>query len=70
MMTEWEYWFDLLLILALGLLPRLCVRVFWQRFFPSDIQVAREAEIKGYGSGSLEQGGLELNEVPHPPESI
>ncbi|CAM6103969.1 unnamed protein product [Calypogeia fissa] len=69
MVTEWKYWFDLLLILAMALLPRFCVKVFWERFYPSDIQVAREADIMGLGNTSLEQGGgFELSEVPHSPE--
>lgn len=68
MATEWAYWFDLLLILVLALLPRFCVKVFWERLFPTDIQIAREAEIKGHGNTSLEQGGFELSEVPHSPE--
>ncbi|KAL2641929.1 hypothetical protein R1flu_009516 [Riccia fluitans] len=67
MATEWSYWFDILLILTLALLPRFCVKVFWQRFFPSDIQIAREAEIKGHDVNRIEVG-VELSEVPHSPE--
>ncbi|KAL3678117.1 hypothetical protein R1sor_021073 [Riccia sorocarpa] len=65
--ADWRYWFDILLILALALLPRFCVKVFWQRFFPSDIQIALEAEVKGHHGGKVELG-VELSEVPHSPE--
>ncbi|BFI07575.1 hypothetical protein MPTK1_2g13400 [Marchantia polymorpha subsp. ruderalis] len=66
MARHWSYWFDILLILALALLPRFCVKVVWQSFFPSDIQIAREAEIKGHDGSRMEQG-VELSEVPHSP---
>lgn len=69
MVAEWRFWLDLLLILALALLPRFCVKVLWQQFFPSDIQIAREAEIRGYGSCRIEQG-VELSEVSHSPEPV
>ncbi|KAL3680899.1 hypothetical protein R1sor_023855 [Riccia sorocarpa] len=46
-MVQAAYWLDLLLIIPIALLPRLCVIVVKQRFFPSDIQIAREGEIRG-----------------------
>ncbi|KAL2621212.1 hypothetical protein R1flu_001417 [Riccia fluitans] len=46
-MGEAAFWFDLLLIIPIALLPRFCVTVVKQRFFPSDIQIAREGEIMG-----------------------
>ncbi|CAA0836192.1 Phospholipid-transporting ATPase 1 [Striga hermonthica] len=39
------YWLSILLITVLGLLPRFIFKVFHQIFWPSDIQIAREAEI-------------------------
>ncbi|KAL2250305.1 phospholipid-transporting ATPase 1-like [Sesamum indicum] len=39
------YWLSILLITVIGLLPRFIVKVFYQIFWPSDIQIARESEI-------------------------
>lgn len=39
------YWLNILLITCLALLPRFAVKAMTQRFWPSDIQIAREAEI-------------------------
>ncbi|OVA13709.1 Phospholipid-transporting P-type ATPase [Macleaya cordata] len=39
------YWLTILLITVLALLPRFLLKVLRQRFWPSDIQIAREAEI-------------------------
>ncbi|KAK6118186.1 hypothetical protein DH2020_048087 [Rehmannia glutinosa] len=39
------YWLSILLITVIGLLPRFIFKVFHQIFWPSDIQIAREAEI-------------------------
>ncbi|KAH6832403.1 aminophospholipid ATPase 1 [Perilla frutescens var. hirtella] len=39
------YWLSILLITAIGLLPRFIFKVCHQIFWPSDIQIAREAEI-------------------------
>ncbi|KAK4377426.1 hypothetical protein RND71_003722 [Anisodus tanguticus] len=39
------YWLSILLIIVLALLPRFIVKVINQSFRPSDIQIAREAEI-------------------------
>lgn len=41
------YWLTILLITALALLPRFIYKVIQQIFCPSDIQIAREAEIMG-----------------------
>lgn len=41
------YWLTILLITVLALLPRFMYKVIWQIFWPSDIQIAREAEIFG-----------------------
>uniref|UniRef100_A0A5B6Z9V8 Phospholipid-transporting ATPase n=1 Tax=Davidia involucrata TaxID=16924 RepID=A0A5B6Z9V8_DAVIN len=39
------YWLSILLITILALLPRFIFKVIHQAFWPSDIQIAREAEI-------------------------
>lgn len=39
------YWLTILLIVVVGLLPRLLFKVIKQRYWPSEIQIAREAEI-------------------------
>ncbi|CAI9758833.1 unnamed protein product [Fraxinus pennsylvanica] len=39
------YWLSILLIIVVGLLPRFVFKVLQQIFWPSDIQIAREAEI-------------------------
>ncbi|KAI8559522.1 hypothetical protein RHMOL_Rhmol04G0180000 [Rhododendron molle] len=39
------YWISILLILVLALLPRFIFKVIHQSFWPSDIQISREAEI-------------------------
>ncbi|KAF6143025.1 hypothetical protein GIB67_041093 [Kingdonia uniflora] len=39
------YWLTILLITVLALLPRFIFKVMYQIFWPSDIQIAREAEI-------------------------
>ncbi|XP_071910255.1 phospholipid-transporting ATPase 1-like isoform X1 [Coffea arabica] len=41
------YWLSILLITVLGLLPRFVLKVIYQTFWPSDIMIAREAEILG-----------------------
>ncbi|KAF8007544.1 hypothetical protein BT93_K1530 [Corymbia citriodora subsp. variegata] len=40
-----SYWLTILLIIIVALLPRFLFKVVRQTFWPSDIQVAREAEI-------------------------
>ncbi|XP_051130524.1 phospholipid-transporting ATPase 1-like [Andrographis paniculata] len=39
------YWLAIMLIMVIGLLPRFIFKVSRQIFWPSDIQIAREAEI-------------------------
>ncbi|GLT41731.1 hypothetical protein SLA2020_157740 [Shorea laevis] len=39
------YWLTIFLIVVVGLLPRFLVKVVHQIFWPSDIQIAREAEL-------------------------
>ncbi|KAK7340060.1 hypothetical protein VNO77_20752 [Canavalia gladiata] len=39
------YWITILLIIIVGLLPRFTCKVVCQIFWPSDIQIAREAEL-------------------------
>ncbi|KAG6603532.1 Phospholipid-transporting ATPase 1, partial [Cucurbita argyrosperma subsp. sororia] len=39
------YWLSILLIIVVALLPRYLFKVVHQRFWPSDIQIAREAEV-------------------------
>ncbi|XP_059644919.1 phospholipid-transporting ATPase 1-like [Cornus florida] len=41
------YWLSIVLIISLALLPRFIFKVIHQTFWPSDIQIAREAEILG-----------------------
>ncbi|XP_057534004.1 phospholipid-transporting ATPase 1-like isoform X1 [Amaranthus tricolor] len=38
------YWLTIALIITVGLLPRFLCKVVYQMFWPSDIQIAREAE--------------------------
>lgn len=42
-----SYWLSIFLILTIALLPRFLFKVIRQNFWPSDIQIAREAEILG-----------------------
>ncbi|XP_010529256.1 PREDICTED: phospholipid-transporting ATPase 1-like [Tarenaya hassleriana] len=44
LVTTARYWLTILLIIVVGLLPRFLVKVMSQAFWPSDIQIAREAE--------------------------
>ncbi|KAJ8898895.1 hypothetical protein K2173_008204 [Erythroxylum novogranatense] len=39
------YWLTILIIIVVALLPRFVLKVGYQTFWPSDIQIAREAEI-------------------------
>ncbi|KAI4365548.1 hypothetical protein MLD38_021525 [Melastoma candidum] len=39
------YWLTIVLIIVIALLPRFLVKIVCQTFWPSDIQIAREAEI-------------------------
>lgn len=53
------YWLSILLIMVIGLLPRFVLKVCNQIFRPSDIQIAREAEILKkrrwfYGSNAIQ----------------
>ncbi|KAJ3699609.1 hypothetical protein LUZ61_003314 [Rhynchospora tenuis] len=43
--TSLTYWISILLIIILGILPRFLGKVIYQMLWPSDIQIAREAEI-------------------------
>ncbi|KAJ7294782.1 hypothetical protein O6H91_Y232800 [Diphasiastrum complanatum] len=58
------YWLNLLLIIVLGLLPRFCIKVIKQRWWPSDVHIAREADKldRNYMS---KQSSLELNVLHH-----
>lgn len=47
------YWLIILLILIVALLPRFLFKVVQQCFWPSDIQIAREAEVLRKGSNYL-----------------
>ncbi|KAG9144257.1 hypothetical protein Leryth_023513 [Lithospermum erythrorhizon] len=45
-LAKWPtYWLSILLILVVALLPRFIWKVICQTFYPTDIQIAREAEI-------------------------
>ncbi|KAG7027531.1 Phospholipid-transporting ATPase 1, partial [Cucurbita argyrosperma subsp. argyrosperma] len=50
------YWLTILLIIVVGLLPRYLFKVVNQRFWPSDIQIAREAEVLGKRKGNEQLG--------------
>ncbi|CAM0873060.1 unnamed protein product [Alopecurus aequalis] len=39
------YWLSVILIIVLGLLPRFLCKVIYETFWPSDIQIGREAEL-------------------------
>ncbi|KAG0479083.1 hypothetical protein HPP92_013802 [Vanilla planifolia] len=45
LMGSRTYWLSVLLITVLALLPRFICKVIWQMFWPSDVQIAKEAEI-------------------------
>ncbi|KAF8721118.1 hypothetical protein HU200_023538 [Digitaria exilis] len=45
MAASTTYWLSVCLIIVLGLLPRFLGKVIYQTFWPSDIQIAREAEL-------------------------
>ncbi|VFQ61645.1 unnamed protein product [Cuscuta campestris] len=46
-----SYWLTIFLIIVVALLPRFMLKVIQQTFWPSDIQIAREAEILNKGLG-------------------
>ncbi|XVF37395.1 hypothetical protein REPUB_Repub20aG0004100 [Reevesia pubescens] len=52
------YWLTILLITVVALLPRFLFKVVHHIFWPSDIQIAREAEI-------LRKGPTNLRSMPH-----
>ncbi|KAH9329629.1 hypothetical protein KI387_001737 [Taxus chinensis] len=58
-MTWGSYWLNLFLIICLALLPRFLVKIIKQRFWPSDIQIAREVEITGRSARSA----VELSQI-------
>ncbi|KAG2552123.1 hypothetical protein PVAP13_9KG432900 [Panicum virgatum] len=45
MAASTTYWLSVCLIIVLGLLPRFLCKVIYETFWPSDIQIAREAEL-------------------------
>ncbi|THU47528.1 hypothetical protein C4D60_Mb09t16480 [Musa balbisiana] len=51
--TSRTYWLTILLTTILALLPRFFCKVIHQIFWPSDIQIAREAEILRKGSDQV-----------------
>ncbi|KAJ7285463.1 hypothetical protein O6H91_Y332300 [Diphasiastrum complanatum] len=59
------YWLDIMLVIILALLPRFCVKVLWHRFWPSDVELAREAELRGR-LGRNTHSPVELSIVPDP----
>lgn len=62
-MGRWSSWFCLLIVPVAGIVPRLVVKAFAQRFCPSDIQIAREAEKFGRLS-DWERVEIEMNQLP------
>lgn len=63
-----RFWFTLLLTVILALLPRFCVKLLKQWFWPSDLHIAREAEIL-LPSGQ-QVTDLELNDVHQSSSSL
>jgi hypothetical protein len=63
MCGELRFWFALLLTVILSLLPRFCIKILKQRIWPSDVHIAREAEILGR-IRHQSQPSLELHELP------
>ncbi|KAG6541423.1 hypothetical protein Mapa_017201 [Marchantia paleacea] len=66
-MGQVAFWLDLVLIIPIALLPRFCVIVMKQRFWPSDIQIAREGEIRGtlnFSRTERQPLAVELNKLP------
>ncbi|GLJ15943.1 hypothetical protein SUGI_0263490 [Cryptomeria japonica] len=57
--TWGSYWLNLLLITCLALLPRFVAKIIKQRFWPSDIQIAREIEITRSSASSA----VELSQI-------
>ncbi|KAL4312805.1 hypothetical protein GQ457_01G035920 [Hibiscus cannabinus] len=53
------YWLTILLIIIVALLPRFLFKVIHQIFWPSDIQIAREAEILRKATPSLRSMPIE-----------
>ncbi|KAJ8447209.1 hypothetical protein Cgig2_030440 [Carnegiea gigantea] len=62
-MGRWSFWLSLLIIAVAGLVPRFIVIVFSQYYFPSDVQIAREAEKFGTFS-DWERGEIQMNPLP------
>ncbi|KAK4799242.1 hypothetical protein SAY86_024607 [Trapa natans] len=62
----WAFWLCLLAIIVAAFAPRLVVKFFHQYYFPSDIQIAREAEKYGWlrDHGIVE---IEMNPILEPP---
>ena len=56
------YWLDLVLIVVAALGPRFVAKYAIQRFFPSDIQIAYEAQQRGR-LASMGERPMELSEV-------
>ncbi|KAI5077468.1 hypothetical protein GOP47_0007292 [Adiantum capillus-veneris] len=52
MIRTFGYWYDIVLIVILALLPRFFVKVVVQRVWPCDIQIAREVETMNNVKGS------------------
>jgi phospholipid-transporting ATPase len=59
-------WLSLVLTVIIALAPRFCVKVVVQNIWPSDIQIAREAEIIGGRHDCRSEPSMELNEVALP----
>ncbi|KAG0576665.1 hypothetical protein KC19_5G097600 [Ceratodon purpureus] len=61
MSATWRFWFTLLLTVIIALLPKFCVKLLKTWFWPSDLYIAREAEI--LDRHNQEVRNLELREV-------
>ncbi|KAJ7536498.1 hypothetical protein O6H91_12G071800 [Diphasiastrum complanatum] len=59
-----SYWLDKILIVAIALLPRFCIGLIRQRISPTDIQIAREAEILR-GTTRDPHSSMELHNISH-----
>ncbi|KAH9606304.1 hypothetical protein KSS87_020637 [Heliosperma pusillum] len=65
-MGRWSFWFCLIIVPVVGMIPRFVAKVFEQRFCPNDIQIAKEAEKFGTFS-EWENAQIEMNQLHDPP---
>ncbi|XP_024543304.1 phospholipid-transporting ATPase 1 isoform X2 [Selaginella moellendorffii] len=66
------FWLNILLVIVVALLPRFCAKVLMQKFWPSDLHIARELELKNRAaisefvkSSAPSPRMVELDDVPY-----